>query len=623
MSLEYLRKIMDVENFRKIEKIKNVKLYSFLEKYIRLCKPSKIFVASDSKYDERYIRKRAIELGEERELKIPGHTVHFDGYYDQARDKKHTYILTPNDERIPYIKTMKRERGLKKIWRIMDGIMDGKELFILFFSLGPKESQFMIPAVQLTDSAYVAHSEFLLYRKAYNIFVKRKNIDFLKFVHSAGKLDDRNVSKNIDKRMILIDVKEDIAFSVNTQYGGNTIGLKKLALRITINHAVKEGWLSEHMFIMGVNGRNGRVSYFAGAFPSLCGKTSTCMLIGERLVGDDLLFIRNINGEARAVNVEQGIFGIIQGINSKDDPYIWMVLHKPCEIIFSNVLIHNGIPYWSGMDDIIPEEGENYSGKWWKGKRDERGNEIPPSHPNARFTVRLKCFPNLDKEALNLKKGVRIDGIIFGGRDKDTWPPVCESFNWQHGVIMKGASLESETTSAVLGRKGIRRFNMMAILDFLSVHPGIYLKNYLEFGKKLRKTPKIFAVNYFLRDKDGRFLSNKLDKKIWLKWMELRVHEEVDVVKSPIGYLPKYSDLRYLFKKILGNDYRKDSYEKQFMIRVPKLLAKINRIRKIYKSMGNIPKELFIELDNEEERLRKVKNAYGNYISPLKLEKLG
>jgi len=188
---------------------------------------------------------------------------------------------------------------------------------------------------------------------------------------------------------------------------------------------------------------------------------------------------------------------------------------------------------------------------------------------------------------------------------------------------MKGASLESETTSAVLGRKGIRRFNMMAILDFLSVHPGIYLENYLEFGKKLRKPPKIFAVNYFLRDKDGRFLSNKLDKKIWLKWMELRVHEEVDVVKSPIGYLPKYSNLRYLFKKILGNDYRKDSYEKQFMIRVPKLLAKINRIRKIYKSMENIPKELFIELDNEEERLRKVKNAYGNYISPLKLEKLG
>ncbi len=614
--MRYLREKLSDEQFKKLEKLKNDELMCFLEKYIAVCSPSSVFVVTDSEEDALYVRNKAIIEREEKLLTMPGHTVHFDNYYDQARDKEHTYVLTEDGKKLPYIKTMDREKGLREIHEILLDIMEGKEMYILFFSLGPKDSPFMLPAVQITDSPYVAHSELMLYRRAYDEFVKNPDMEFLKFVHAEGKLDERRTSKNLDKRRIMIDLEDNIAFAVNTQYAGNTIGLKKPAFRLTINKALKEGWLSEHMFLMGVNGPDGRVSYFTGAFPSMCGKTSTCMVVGERLVGDDLSFIRDIDGEARAVNVEYGIFGIIQGVNKKDDPYIWEVLHSPYEIIFSNVLVHEGKPYWNDMGEEIPCEGENHRGKWWCGKKDEDGNEIPPSHKNARFTARLKYFPNLDAEALDAKNGVKLAGIIYGGRDSDTWPPVCEAFNWEHGVVMKGASIESETTAATLGKEGVRKYNVMSILDFLSVHIGDYLDNYLKFGKQLRSHPKIFAVNYFLRDKDGNWLNSKLDKKIWLKWMDLRVHGEAGTIETPIGYLPKYEDLARLFKEVFNKEYTKEDYEKQFTIRVPELLSKIGRIRKIYWDMGDVPEEVFRELDAEEKRLLDARKKHGDYISP-------
>lgn len=619
--LEYLKRRLEYEQYKKIEAIENEELHKFLVEYIKLLNPKKIFVCSEKREDEEYIRLKAIEYGEERRLRQRNHTVHFDNYYDQARDKKNTKILVSKAVRLPFTNTLDREKGLEEIHKLMKNIMRDKELFICFFSLGPKNSPFMIPAVQLTDSAYVAHSEFLLYRNAYDVFRDSGDeLRFLKFVHSAGELDERKTSKNIDKRRIYLDVENGIGFAVNTQYGGNTIGLKKPAFRMTIYKAVKEGWLSEHMFLMGINGPNGRVSYFAGAFPSMCGKTSTCMLPHERLVGDDLVFIKIIDGEARAVNVEIGVFGILQGVNAKDDPIIWEVLHSPNEIIFSNVLVYNGRPYWNDMGIEIPDEGENHSGKWWRGKRDAEGNLIPPAHKNARFTARLIYFRNLDREALENPKGVKLSGLIFGGRDADTWPPVCESFNWSHGVVMKAASLESETTAATLDREGERKFNLMAILDFLSVHISDYIKNYLEFGSRLNNPPKIFAVNYFLRDANGNFLNEKIDKSIWLKWMELRANDDVDAIKTPIGFIPIYSDLKSLFREVLGKEYSREDYEKQFMIRVPEFLAKIRRIRRIYSNIENIPNAVFKELDREEKRLKEAKESLGDYISPFSFE---
>jgi len=615
--ISFLKEKYDPDEVAKIENIENDEFFDFLYDVVKLAEPSKIFFVNETNNDYEYVKKKALEYNEERVLKNANHTYHFDNYYDQARDKENTKILVEGGS-LPLLNTMERKKGIEEVRELMKGIMKDREMFVGFFVLGPKDSMFTIPAIQITDSAYVMHSELILYRNAYEYFVKNKNVHFLKFIHSQGELDERKTSKNLDKRRIYFDVDGETAYSVNNQYAGNSVGLKKNAFRLTIAKALKEGWLSEHMFLMGVNGPNGRVTYFTGAFPSMCGKTSTCMIPHERLVGDDLSFIKIKNGKAYAVNVENGVFGIIEDINEKDDPIIWKVLFSDTEIIFSNILVYNGKPYWNGMGIPIPDKGENHSGIWWKGKKDKDGKEIPPSHKNARFTVRLEPFPNLDKWALDNPEGVELGGIIYGGRDSDTWPPVCEAFNWDHGVINKGASIESETTAATIGKEGVRTFNPMSIIEFLSVDLGKYLDNYLKFKEKLKKEPKIFGVNYFLKDKNGKYLNEKTDKAVWLKWMELRVHGDVDAVTTPIGYIPKYEDLRDLFKKVQKKDYSQKDYEEQFKIRVPELISKCDRIIEIYRKIPTVPEKVIKELEEEKKRLMDAREKFGDYISPFK-----
>ena len=329
------------EDFYKLDRINNSYLHDFIARYVNLCNPDKVTVYSDTEEDIRKTRESAIRNHEEKKLAIKGHTIHFDGYYDQARDKKNTkFLLPPGKDLGPEINSIDRDRGLKEIHEIMKDIMRGHELHIKFFCLGPVNSIFSIPCVQLTDSAYVAHSEDLLYRQGYQEFIRQgENARFFKFVHSQGELEEAGlglfVSKNIDKRRIYIDLEEETVYSANTQYGGNTIGLKKLAMRLGINRGSQEKWLTEHMLIMGVHGPKGRVSYFTGAFPSMCGKTSTAMVEGETIVGDDIAYLRNIKGKTRAVNVESGIFGIIEGINPSDDPIQWKAITSPNEIIFT------------------------------------------------------------------------------------------------------------------------------------------------------------------------------------------------------------------------------------------------------------------------------------------------
>ncbi|MCJ7763052.1 phosphoenolpyruvate carboxykinase domain-containing protein, partial [Candidatus Bathyarchaeota archaeon] len=283
---------------------------------------------------------------------------------------------------------------------------------------------------------------------------------------------------------------------------------------------------------MGVHGPGGRKTYFAGAFPSACGKTSTAMLPGETILGDDIAYIRDIDSVARAVNVEAGIFGIIQDVNPKDDQLIYKVLNAPGEIIFSNVLVKDGKPYWLGMGSELPKDGINFSEAWFEGKKDESGNNIPPAHKNARYAVALRALENCDPE-LDNPQGVELAGIMYGGRDVKAYVPVQQSFSWEHGIIAYGASLETETTFATVGQEGVPEINMMSIQDFISSPMGQNIRNNLQFGEKLRKAPLVFGVNYFLRDKDnGKYLNSPRDKHVWLKWMELRVHNEVDAIKS-------------------------------------------------------------------------------------------
>ncbi len=619
---EILKQRLGDNGYNKIIRINNPTLHQFVAKYVEHCNPDKVFICTDDTADIKYIREAAIKNEEEHKLATEGHTIHFDNYYDQARDKAHTLILLPKGVQLDKsIKTGDRDECLKEIHEIMKDIMKGKELYIRFFCLGPTRSEFSQPAVQLTDSAYVAHSEDILYRQGFEEFVRQgPNARFFIIVHSAGELDDRKTSKNLDKRRIYIDLEDDIVYSANTQYGGNTIGLKKLSMRLAINRGSKEGWLTEHMLVMGVHGPKNRVTYFTGAFPSLCGKTSTAMLDNETVVGDDIAYLRKINGEVRAVNVEKGVFGIIMGINSKDDPDIWKALHTPTEIIFSNILVTpEKDVHWIGKNGEIPPKGENHSGAWQIGKKDKDGNEITVSHRNARFTIALNNFRTLDK-ALHDPKGVVVGGMVYGGRDSDTWVPIEESFDWTHGIITKGASLESETTAATLGKEGVRKFNLMSNLDFLSIPLAKYIQANLDFATDLKKPPLIFSVNYFLKDKNGDFLNAKTDKKIWYKWAELRVHNEVDAIDTPTGRIPKYDDLKRLFKEVLNKDYTEENYKQQFMIRIPENLAKIERIKKIYETdVIDAPKILFDTLEKQKQRLLEAQKKYGDYITPDKL----
>ena len=616
---ELLRRRLEAEHYRRLMALPNPALHSFVADFIELCSPATVFVRSDSPEDAAYIRKRALETGEERSLPTEGHTVHFDGYSDQARDTVNTkYLLPPGMELGANLNSTEKEAGVREVRGYLENGMEGRELYVCFFCLGPTNSEFSISCVQLTDSCYVAHSEGLLYRSGYEQFRRLgDSAEFFRFVHSGGRLVG-GVSSDADKRRVYIDIEENTVYSTNTQYAGNTVGLKKLALRLALRKASREGWLTEHMLIMGVHGPRGRVNYFTAAFPSACGKTSTAMLPGESIVGDDIAYLRKKKDAIRAVNVEKGIFGIIQNVNSKADPVIWKTLNSPGEVIFSNVLVpENGIPYWLGKGGDVPEKGINHSGEWTPGKRDEEGKEVPAAHKNARYTVSLDRLRNCDPK-LDDPEGVPIDGFIYGGRDSDTWVPVQESFEWTHGIITMGASLESETTFATLGKEGARKFDLMSIIDFLSVPLGQYIQHNLDFAKGLERPPHVFAVNYFLKGEDGKYLNDMADKRVWLKWMELRVHGDADAIKTPTGFIPEYSDLERLFAQVLEKEYGEADYVRQFTLRIPQSLAKIERIEEIYRTkVPDAPHVLFDVLKAQRKRLEAARKKHGDHASPL------
>jgi len=616
--MELLKKRLSEKSYQALLELNNPVLNSFVERYVALCNPASVFVRTDSTEDAEYIRNKSMENSEEQKLAVSGHTVHFDGYNDQARDKSNTKYLLPEGVSLGlHVNATEREEGLSEVHGYLRNIMDGKEAYLCFFCLGPTNSEFSISAVQITDSAYVCHSKDILYRSGYEEFKKNEGSgDFFKFVHSAGALEN-NISRDVDKRRIYIDLEKNIVYSTNTQYAGNTVGLKKLSLRLAIQKASKEGWLAEHMFVMGAHGPGGRTTYFSGAFPSACGKTSTAMVRGETIVGDDIAYLRKIGGKVRAVNVECGIFGIVNNVNESDDPLIWQALTSPGEVIFSNVLIKDNAPYWLGDGREVPDAGVNHSGQWKEGKKDSEGNEITHSHKNARYTIRLKSLKNCD-EQLNDPYGVEIRGIIYGGRDSDTSVPVQQAFDWSHGILTMGASLESETTAATLGQTGVRKFNPMSNLDFVSIAIGKYINNNIDFIKGLENPPSIFSVNYFLKDKEGDYITGMQDKRVWLKWMELRVHNDVKAIKTPTGYIPEHDDLRRIFKEVLDRDYTQGDYKSQFMFRIPENLEKIDRIINIYKKdVANTPDILFDTLDGQRDRLQKAQQEYGDYITPF------
>ncbi|MHA2048680.1 MAG: phosphoenolpyruvate carboxykinase (GTP) [Promethearchaeota archaeon] len=619
---------IDQLNIDKLNALNNEYISRIVDEFVKLCKPNKVTVITDSSEDIEYCKQKAIQIGEEAELKTQGHTIHYDGFYsmsdhDQARDKENTKVLIPEGSYAsPWINTIDREKGLKEILNIMDGCMEGKECLVRFFCLGPVNSKFSILALQLTDSFYVAHSEDLLYRTGYEEFKKLNGSDnFFYFIHSAGKLaGDPPVTKDLSKRRIYVDLKEKRVLTCYNQYAGNSLGLKKLALRLAIHKSNNEGWLAEHYFILGIHPRGKkRVTYACGAYPSGCGKTSTAMLPGQTILGDDIAYLRSYeDGYAHAVNIERGIFGIIKDVNPKDDPVIFEAITTPRETIFSNVLIKDQTPFWIGDGKEVPEDGINFSGNWVKGKKDERGTDIPHAHPNARYTVRIEELNNADSNLHN-PDGVPISAIFYGGRDSHTMPPVLESLNWEHGVFL-GATIESETTAQTLGAEGIRKMSPMANLDFIVVPLGKYFDSHQKFGNHLSHPPKVFAMNYFLKDNKNKYMNGILDKLCWVIWAEGRTQGDYEAIETPIGFIPKYNDLKNLFREYLNKEYNKDDYVKQFSLRTEKLLEKLERMELNYTKEANIPSFFMEVLAQQKLSLTQLKETYQvDEISPINL----
>nr|WP_321307042.1 phosphoenolpyruvate carboxykinase (GTP) [uncultured Sphaerochaeta sp.] len=619
-----LKEKMSEESFQKLAALKNDKVMDFVGTFAEHCDPKSIYVCDDSEKDTQYVRDQALAKGEEHTLANSKQTIHWDGYGDQARDKKNTRFMVykENMDKMASLNSVEYEEGLSEVMGIAKGIMKGKDAVVLFYSEGPTQSPFTIPCVQFTDSWYVAHSENILYRTAYSHFLNMKDDekdDFFRFIHSAGELDENGCTVNLKNRRIYMDTQNNIVYSMNDQYAGNSVGLKKHSMRLAINKSGQEGWLCEHMFVMAaVDKKKDRKTYFCGAYPSACGKTSTAMIPGEQIVGDDIAYFRNINGEFRAVNVEFGMFGIIKDVNEQDDPVIFKNLMINQEVIFSNVLRgKDNKPYWLGMGVDAPEEGRNHFGEWKKGVKDANGNEVGVAHGNARYTMRLDYLDNIDKAGFEAKDGVKVEGVLYGGRDSDITVPVEESPNWKDGILMKAATLESETTSATLGQEGVRTPSPMANMDFVSYPLGTYTMNNIKFGESVKDIPKVFSNNYFMRGEDGKFMTSKLAKKVWLHWAEGRIHGEYEALDTPTGKIPLYEDLKALFKEHLDEDFSKEKYDYLFTFRCTKWVDKLERTKAYYKKMDpNTPQEIFDYWDAAIAKINKAKDKYGDLILP-------
>jgi phosphoenolpyruvate carboxykinase (GTP) len=612
-----LKSRLGTDSVRKLQELQNGPLNELVADAILLFQPDSVFVSNGSPEDMDRIRAMAVKKAEESPLILRGHTIHYDGYQDQGRDPVNTKFLVDDASSLgPGLNCEERDKGIREIRRVMDGIMRGRQMIVCFYTMGPLGTEFAIPCVQITDSYYVAHSEDILYRQGYELFkTEAAKEQFFSFFHSAGALD-RGVSCNVDLRRMYVDLKNNAVYSANTQYAGNTVAAKKLAHRLAIRKAAKEGWLSEHFLITGIPSYEGdETTYLAGAFPSWCGKTSTSMLFD--IVGDDLAHVRKKDGRAYAANVEKGMFGVIKDVNPEDDPYIHEILVNPGEIIFSNILDVDGRPYWQGMGNVeIPLRGINYAGNWWKGKKGSNNKPIPISHDNARFCVSLEGLKNYDP-----KQVVALEGIIYGGRSSKRPVPVSEQYGWVHGVFF-GASIESEPTAATVGGGGPKIIvNPMANKEFVSIPIGKYLESHIRFGRDLKSPPKIFYVNYFLRDESGNFTNTKMDKKVWLRWMERRIKGKVDAYATPMGFIPKYEDLAELFKKELARDYSKENYESQFMTRVSELLDKLRVAEEFFgKDSKLIPQEIFDMIEIQRKLLNEARQTFGENISPFQFE---
>jgi len=622
---------LDDKNLSRIQKIKHPQVVIKIANAIAMCEPESVFVNTGSEADKRFIREMALQKGEEAELPMQGHTIHFDLKEEQGRIIDRTFYIANEGEEVSSLANkIYRAEALADVRDKMAGIMRGKTMIIGFYIRGPIGSPVSNPALEITSSAYVCHSAEILYRNAYSVFeneVKRLG-HFFTNIHSEGL----NRPEDLPNARVYMDRSFQTTYSVNCTYAGNTLLMKKGNHRFCVDKAVYDNRgleLSEHMFITGMDGPGGRITWCTGAAPSGCGKTTTAMA-GNHFVGDDLaqLWI-DANGSIRAINPECGIFGIVEDVNWEGDPYLMALLRKPgTEVIWSNVLIdENRVPQWTGNGEAPPQKGINFQGPWERGLTDKNGKEIPVSHPNSRCTLTSSALPNYSAKSED-PRGVETRVITYSGRDSDTMPPVWATKNPDHGVVI-GACIVSAATATEVGATGIKRAPW-ANAPFIPGSLGDYMDAQFKFfgNEKIAeaKKPIMAGLNYFLTDEarggtSKKLIGEKRDVKVWLSWLERLAHYEVGVIETPIGYLPRFKDLEALFRTIIDKTYTRDLYVKQFSLHIDNIIKMIALQIEAYGKESKIPGKLFEVLHAQREGLLALKEKYGPIVTPFDLEK--
>ncbi|NLG84202.1 MAG: phosphoenolpyruvate carboxykinase (GTP) [Firmicutes bacterium] len=519
----------------------NAAVTSWIEEMAKLTKPDRIVWVDGSEEERERLTAEAMATGELHRLnqeKLPGCVLHRTAPNDVARVEHLTFICTRKKEDAgPTNNWMAPEEAYRRLGEIFDGSMRGRTMYVVPYLMGIPGSPFSKVGIELTDSIYVVLNMRIMTRMGRVALAELgESADFLRGLHSKADL-------NPERRFICHFPEDNTIWSVGSGYGGNgLLGKKCFALRIASYMGRQEGWMDEHMLIVGIEDPAGNVSYVAAAFPSACGKTNLAMMIppapfraaGYKVwtVGDDIAWMRiGPDGRLWAINPETGFFGVAPGTSYKTNPMAMETVRR--DTIFTNVVLTpEGTVWWEGMDEEPPAQGLDWQGRPWTPASGEKG-----AHPNARFTAPAKNCPIISPEWEN-PRGVPISAIVFGGRRARVAPLVYQSFDWEHGVYV-GASMASETTTAAAGKVGVVRRDPMAMLPFCGYNMGDYFAHWLEMGRRIPNPPKIFHVNWFRTDEAGRFLWPGYGENFRvIKWILDRCQGRGEARETPIGYVP-------------------------------------------------------------------------------------
>ena len=590
----------------------NKHILNWINEMAAMTQPDKIVWIDGSDEQTEALREEACSTGEIIKLNqdlLPNCYLHRTAVNDVARVEGRTFICTSKKEDAGNINNwMAPAECYEKLSKLYRGSMKGRTMYVIPYSMGQVGSSFAKYGIELTDSIYVVLNMLIMTRAGAHVLeAMGDSPDFIKGLHARADIDEEN-------RYICHFPEDNTIWSVNSGYGGNVLlGKKCFALRIASYLGRKEGWMAEHMLILGLENPQGEIKYVSAAFPSACGKTNLAMLIPPEIyqkqgykvwcVGDDIAWLRvGEDGRLWAVNPENGFFGVAPGTNEKSNPNALQTTKR--DTIFTNVVhdLDNNTVWWEGLDNNPPANAIDWKGNVWDYKKfDKKDKSTCGAHPNSRFTSLAQNCPCIS-DKFDDPKGVPISAIIFGGRRAKTAPLVYQSFNWQHGTFV-GSIMASETTAAAAGAVGVVRRDPMAMRPFVGYDMGDYWAHWLAMGKTIPNAPKIFHVNWFRTDDEGHFIWPGFgDNMRVLTWILDRCEDKVDAVETAIGFVPKAEDINIEGLEGITLETIRDLVS----VDVESWKEDIDNIKEFYNLVGDhVPAEMYEELAALEARLAK------------------